>query len=263
MTTNYKYIYGPVASWRLGSSLGIDLLSQESKVCSFDCIYCQLGTVQSKELRRKIYVPTAEVVREIVQIPDLNINYITFAGTGEPTLAANLGKTIKAVRAVRREPIAVLTNGSLCGIDQVKKELSLADLVVVKLDAFSQNSLREINRPAKGLKFEEIINGIQEFRKYYQGKIALQIMFISNNKKEVSKFVKLANQIRPDEIQINTPLRSCPVRPLGKEDICHIINCFLIGTKGIKIVSVYDRRPTKQVVSLSGKDTLRRRGKIK
>lgn len=263
MKTAFKYIYGPVPSWRLGSSLGIDLLSQEEKICNFDCVYCQLGPTKKYTLERKIYVPVEKVVEELEKLPDTNIDYITFSGRGEPALAANLGEAIKAVKLIRKEPIAVLTNSSLIWLDGVRKELILADFVVAKLDACSPGSLQEINRTAKGVEFGSILEGIKEFKKSYQGKLALQIMFTENNKQDINKYGYLANYIKPDEIQVNTPLRNCDIKPLASDKITKIKACFALACKGINIVSVYDKRTPKVVRSISDEGTLKRRGKVK
>jgi len=263
MKPAFKYIYGPVPSWRLGSSLGIDLLSQEEKICNFDCLYCQLGQTKKYTLERKEYVPIKEVIDELGELPDTNIDYITFSGRGEPTLADNLGEGIKAVKLIRKEPVAVLTNSSLIGSDEVREKLALADFVIVKLDAYSLESLREINRSAEGIEFGNILEGIRAFKKNFKRKLALQIMLVDSNKKEVSKFIYLANYIKPDEIQVNTSLRPCNIKPLAKEEILKIKDYFIVGCKGVSVVSVYDERTVKDIISLSDEDTLKRRGKVK
>ncbi len=263
MKSAFKYIYGPVPSWRLGSSLGIDLLSQEEKICNFDCVYCQLRPIKKHTLERKIYVSVKEVIDELGELPETDIDYITFSGRGEPTLAANLGEAIKAVKLIRREPVAVLTNSALIGLDEVRKELVLADLVVAKLDACSPESLREINKPADGIQFGDILEGIRTFKQGHQGKLALQIMFIDNNQNDVNKLIDLANYIKPDEIQLNTPLRPCGVKPLPREEIVKIKDSFILACAGVHVVSAYDGMALKDVISFSDEDTLKRRGKIK
>ncbi|MDD2703211.1 MAG: radical SAM protein [Candidatus Omnitrophica bacterium] len=263
MSYAYKYIYGPLPSWRLGRSLGIDLLSQEEKICNFDCVYCQLGRVKKHTIERRIYVPVEAVIKELREMSDINIDYITFSGRGEPALAANLGEAIKAVQSIRKEPVAVITNSSLMGLDEIRKELLPANFVIAKLDACLPESLKTINRPAQGIGFGNILEGIKGFKKACQGKLALQIMFIENNKQDVDKYVCLANYIQPDEIQVNTPLRPCAVRPLAKEEILRIKDNFISACSGIRIVSVYEENAPEDVVSLSDEDTLKRRGKVK
>ncbi len=262
---NFKYIYGPVSSWRLGSSLGVDLLSQDEKVCSLDCVYCQLGNTPVKTKERKVYTPTKKVIEEIKVLPaDLRADYITFSGMGEPTLAANLGDTIKEIKALRKEKIAVITNSSLIWDKSVRDDLALADLVMAKLDTWSQKSFEKINRPAEGLWFKDVYGGIKAFKREYNTKLAIQIMFFGMNRDEFKKLAGLAFDIDPDEIEINTPLRPCGVKPLSKKEIAGIKAYFEeFGEKaGSKagIVSVYDKG-RKKVKVISKKGTVKRRGK--
>jgi len=258
----FNYIYGPVPSWRLGRSLGIDPISYKGKVCTFDCLYCQIGKTHFLTGKRRIFVPAAKIIKELKSLPPLKIDYITFSGTGEPTLAKNLGQMIKTVKRIRNEKIAVLTNSSLMKRKDVRKDLLLADLVVAKLDAPSQRGLNAVNKPIKAIRFERIIQGIKDFRKHYTGKLALQVMFISKNKKYAAEIARITGKIRPDEIQINTPLRPCRVKPLSKKEL-NIIKRYFIRECGnaIKIVSVYDSKK-KRVKPISDEETLRRRGKI-
>lgn len=265
---DYKYIYGPVPSWRLGSSLGIDPLSQEEKICSFDCIYCQIGKTTIFRNEKKLYVSTEDIISELEMLPQIKIDYITLSGRGEPSLAENLGQIIKAVKTIRREPVAVLTNSSLMDREDVREQLSLADFVVAKLDAYSQESFRKINKPASEIEFSNVLSGIKQFKKDYSGKLALQIMFLEENKENVAELAYLINYIKPDEIQINTPLRPSRVRPLSKDEIIKIKEQIsatynsLSGGKSIDIVSVYDSKEHKQALPISNEDTLKRRGKI-
>ena len=263
MNEKFKYIYGPVPSWRLGSSLGIDLLSQKDKICNFDCIYCQLGRTKEYISKRNIWVPVKELIEELRSLPKIKIDYVTFSGRGEPALAENLGEAIKEVKLIREEKIAVITNGSLVGNEEVRNELSLADLVMVKLDAYSQDSLSRINRPFGEIEFSKILNGIKELRKNYMGKLALQIMFTEENKDKIDEYIYLMNYIKPDEVQVNTPLRRCKVKPLPEREILEIKKRLSFASRNIFINSVYDKEPCRKIASVSDEDTLRRRGKIK
>lgn len=258
----FKYIYGPVQSWRLGSSLGIDLLSQKLKICNFDCNYCQLGKTRIYKNVRKVYVPTEDVLEEIKRLPDIKIDYVTFSGSGEPTLAKNLGEVIRAVKIILKKPVAVLTNSALMDRKDVRKELSFADLVCAKLDACCQKSLENINIPEKSIKFSKILNGIKKFRKIYKGKFALQIMFLENNKNDVSELVDLINEIKPNEVQINTPTRKSMIKPLPKEEIFRIKKDISLKIKFAKIISVYEHKQHKNISPISLKETIKRRQKI-
>lgn len=239
----YKYIYGPVSSWRLGRSLGIDPVSNVQKICTFDCVYCQAGKTNVFSGERKIYVPTADIMEEFASLPPLKVDYITFSGAGEPTLAENLGQLIKEIKKIRSEKIAVLTNSSLMNREDVQKDLMLADFVSAKLDACSEELFAEINQPMQTIRFDAIVKGIKEFKAQYKGTLALQIMFIENNKARAEEIAGLAKEIGPDEIELNTPLRPCDVKPLPVEDLKKIENCFLRNCGNhIKITNVYKQR---------------------
>ncbi|MBO8131870.1 MAG: radical SAM protein [Candidatus Marinimicrobia bacterium] len=253
----FKYVYGPVPSWRLGSSLGIDPLSQKIKVCTFNCIYCQLGKKVLYTDERKVYVETEKVIEEIKRVPEIEIDYITFSGMGEPTLAKNLLEIVRVIRKIRNEKIAILTNSSLINSDDVKKELSEFDLVVAKLDAVDQETFLKINRPMDGVEIRKIIEGVISFKKNYKGKLALQIMFTEENKNHAKEIAKVAAKIHPDEVQINTPLRPSKAKPLDKEELSEISKYF----DGLNYMTVYETE-RKKVVPISEKETMERRGKI-
>jgi len=234
-----EYIYGPVPSWRLGRSLGIDLISGE-KSCSFDCIYCQLGKTVRHIIKREIFVPTAEIIKELESLPQLDIDYITLSGTGEPTLADNLGEVISEIKKRFKNRVAVLTNSSLMHDPQVRRELGLADLVVAKLDAPNETLFRKINQPTNGTTLGLVVNGIKQFNEEHPGKLALQIMFVPQNREFAKDIAILAKEIKPVEVEVNTPLRPCPVKPLSPEELSKIKEMF----KSLKVYSVYDvKRP--------------------
>jgi len=254
---SYRCIYGPVPSWRLGSSLGIDPLSKDEKVCTFDCIYCQLGETRFPTDERKTFVSAREVIDELSSLPTLEIDYITFSGTGEATLAENLGQMIKAIKKIRNEKIAVLTNSSLFNREDVRQDLLLADFVVAKLDAGSQGTFETINRPLKTIKFNTVLKGIKDFKSIYKEKLALQIMFVGENKKYAREIARIAREIAPDEVQINTPLRPCKIKPLPEQELDEIKKYF----EGLNAISVY-KAEIKKVKPVSEENTLKRRGKI-
>lgn len=251
----YKYIYGPVTSWRLGISLGIDPLSQKNKICNFDCIYCQLGRTSVLNDERKEYVPTQEIVNEINSLPAMNIDYLTFSGKGEPTLARNLGDMIEALREVRREKIAVITNSTLMYREDVQQDLFLADFVLAKLDACSEETFVNVNRAMKEVKFKSIIEGISFFKSRYRGKLALQIMFLEHNKNYASEIAKIAREINPDEIELNTPVRPSGVKPLSKKELNELKKYF----EELPVITAYDQEP-QMSEPLNDKDTIDRHG---
>jgi wyosine [tRNA(Phe)-imidazoG37] synthetase (radical SAM superfamily) len=248
-------VYGPVSSWRLGRSLGIDLLSTKGKTCSFDCAYCQLGKTVYPLAERKQFVSLSKLAADLERVKRMSADYATFSGVGEPTLASNLGEAIELVKSVLRLPVAVLTNSSLMTREDVRHELSLADVVVAKLDAHNEELFCQINWPFVEYTLDEIIQGIKLFREEYQKKLALQMMFIKANQSYASEMARIAEQLSPDEVQINTPLRPCAVQPLTPEDISAIQREFA-GVK--RLVTVYEASK-KEVVPLNLEETLRRR----
>lgn len=250
-------IYGPVPSWRLGRSLGVDLLSTVEKTCSFDCTYCQLGRTINPQVERKQFVTTTQLAKELEAVRGISADYVTFSGTGEPTLASNLGEAIKLVKSILPLPVAILTNSSLMPREEVRHELTQANAVVAKVDAPDEQIFRQINRPVVGYSFDQILRSIEQFRKEFKGKLALQMMFIAKNKDYARQMAQIARQISPDEVQLNTPLRPCPTKPLTPEEMAIIEEEF----SGLKAVNVY-QSPKPEVVPLNLKETLRRRPKL-
>jgi len=254
---NYKYIYGPVPSWRLGSSLGVDPLSKGKKVCTFDCVYCQIGKTKLLTDKRETFVKVGDIVEELDSLPYLEIDYITFSGAGEPTIAKNLGQMIKALKRIRNEKIAVITNSSLMHREDVQEDLSRADFVVAKFDASRQDVFELVNQPINTVRFDTIFTALKDFRSRYLGKLALQVMFVEQNKNYAKEIAQIAKEIKPDEVQLNTPLRPCKIKPLAKSEMDTIEKCF----SGFNTVSVYNAEK-KGVKSISSEDTLKRRGKV-
>jgi wyosine [tRNA(Phe)-imidazoG37] synthetase (radical SAM superfamily) len=247
-------IYGPVPSWRLGRSLGVDLLPAGGKTCSFDCIYCQLGRTARRLTQRVEFVPLATVRWELEGVRGVVADYVTFSGIGEPTLAGNLGEAIHLARAILGLPVAVLTNSSLMTREDVRQDLACADIVVASLDAPNEQLFRRINRPVAALRLEDILRGIDLFEAEYGGVLALEMMFVKANKALAAEMAAIARELAPDEVQINTPLRPCAVSPLTASEIAAIRDEFA----GLPVRSVYEAaRPT--VAPLDIRETLRRR----
>ncbi len=239
-----KIVYGPVSSWRLGRSLGIDLICSKEKICSFDCIYCQLGKPFKKTARRSTFVSIEKMRSELAEALQVTTpDVITFSGTGEPTLAENMDLAIKNIRKITNLPLAVLTNSSLMNREHIRSIISKLDIVVAKLDAPNQELFQTINQPADNITFMETIDGIKKFKKIFTGKLALQIMFMYDNMQYVDEIAQLAGDIQPDEVQINTPLRQCPVQPLTDKQLGHIQEKFSI--MGLNTISVYTSKKPK------------------
>jgi len=237
--------------------LGIDLLSPEGKTCSFDCVYCQLGRTPHPLTERAQFVPLERLAEELESVKGLDIDYVTFSGMGEPTLASNLGRAIELVKSVLPFPVAVLTGSSLMMNKEVRQEVALADTVVAKLDAPNEELFQQINRPASGLCLKDIVSGIKKFKQEYKGKLVLQIMFIAENMRHARELAEMAESLSPDEVELNTPLRPCAVPPLPPQDMEVIEEQFA----KLKAVNVY-KSPKPEVQPLDIKQTLKRRPKL-
>ncbi len=248
-----KTVYGPVPSWRFGRSLGLDPVCSEKKICSFDCVYCQLGRTKIKTSQRRPYIDISKLKSELESFEKKNIDVITFSGTGEPTLNSELGDMIGFAKRFGL-PVVVLTNSSLLDDSEVRDALSKADVVAAKLDAPNEEIFQKVNRPLEGLHFERILNGIKAFRKGFKGKLALQMMFIEHNKAYAKEMAELARGIGPDEVQIDTPLRRSAVPPLPPDEIEKIEEIFA----DLPVISVY-KKARPEVVPVDIHETLLRR----
>jgi wyosine [tRNA(Phe)-imidazoG37] synthetase (radical SAM superfamily) len=204
---------------------------------------------------RKEFVSLDRLAQELKAVEGVSADYATFSGVGEPSLASNLGEAIELVKSVLKLPVAVLTNSSLMTRVNVRHELSSADVVVAKVDAPNEELFRGINRPIIRETSDEILEALQLFRDNYRGKLALQMMFVEANKDYAAEMAKIAEQLSPDEVQINTPLRPCAVAPLANQQIANIRAAF----SGVRnIVTAYEaQRP--EVTPMSREDTLLRR----
>ncbi len=210
------YIFGPVRSRRLGFSLGVDIIPY--KVCSLDCPYCQLGRTTVKTIERSPYADTDAIIAELGQVlqEQRKIDYLTLAGSGEPTLASNLGAIIRRIKEITNIPVAVLTNGTLLHLEEVREELSAADLVVPSLDAVSEDVFRMANRPHPLLTVQQMLSGLGQFRAMFHGQLWLEIMLlkgVNDGAEEIEKIKKAIAPIAFDRVQLNTPVR--PPRDSG------------------------------------------------
>jgi len=212
-----RYVFGPVPSRRLGRSLGVDPIA--FKTCNWNCVYCQLGRSTSLRHDRKEYVPTEDVVKEVGQALREHgpggIDWVTFGGSGEPTLHSGLGRMIRAVKEMTDVPVAVLTNGSLLYLPQVQVDLMAADATLPTLDAGTEELYQRINRPRPELIFARLVNGLQAFRRVYGGKLWVQVMLlkgVNDGEEALRDLAAVLARIRPDEVHVTRPVRP-PAEP--------------------------------------------------
>jgi wyosine [tRNA(Phe)-imidazoG37] synthetase (radical SAM superfamily) len=203
-----EYIFGPVPSRRLGRSLGVDLVS--FKTCTYDCIYCQLGRTINKTTKRKEWVPIDIVINQLKAKLRSKPDYITLSGSGEPTLFSRLEELIMKIKDITDIPVAVLTNGSLLWLPEVRKALKSADLVVPSLDAGSSQMFQYVNRPHQDITFSKMLQGLVEFRKDYSGQYWLEVFLlagVTTPEMEVNRLKTCIDAIHPDKVQVNTVTR--------------------------------------------------------
>jgi wyosine [tRNA(Phe)-imidazoG37] synthetase (radical SAM superfamily) len=201
-------IFGPVPSRRLGRSLGVDLVPL--KTCTYDCIYCQLGRTTRKTMQRKEWVPLDGVLEQLKERLSSNPDYITLSGSGEPTLYSRVDELIDRIRAMTDVPVAVLTNGSLLWQEDVRHQLISADLVIPSLDAGDETMFRLVNRPHEKISFEQMLNGLVDFRREFRGEYWLEVFIIGAYTAipgELAKVAKCVDRICPDRVQLNTVTR--------------------------------------------------------
>lgn len=219
MTDKRKYLYGPVPSRRLGLSCGIDIVPL--KVCTLDCIYCQLGTTARTTIERKEYLPIEPVLAELKEAlaEGLEANYITLAGSGEPTLNSRLGELIDGIKKLTNIPVAILTNGTLLYRKDVRADCVKADVVMPSLDAGDEQTFQKINRPNGIISIEKLISGLCTFRKEFSGQIWLEVFFvegINTDAEHITKIKKTIEMINPDKVQLNTAVRPAAVPNIKK-----------------------------------------------
>ena len=222
MSDEKKYFYGPVPSRRLGLSYGVDIVP--FKVCTLDCIYCQLGKSTDLTIERSNYGPIEPILAELEEIlsKGLKTEFITIAGSGEPTLNLQLGKLIEGIKNITDIPVAILTNGTLFYNEDVRTDCAKADVVIPSLDAGDAETFQKVNRPHRDINIENLISGLSEFRDEFSGQIWLEVFFVESLNTKSDHIAKIRNaidRIRPDKVQLNTAVRPTAEPNLKRLDI--------------------------------------------
>ena len=243
----YKHLFGPVPSRRLGMSLGVDLVPK--KVCSLNCVYCEVGKTTELTLERKEYINYDEIVAELASYFQNNLDpdYITFSGYGEPTLNIRIGDIISFIKQHKPNiPIAVLTNGTLLYDKNVRESLKKADVVLPSLDAATEGVFRKINRPQKTLILEKYVKGLITFCNEFKGEVWLEIFILPGYNDSLSELIALKEtilRINPDTIQLNTLDRPGVIKNLRsatKEELQQIVDFWKLNN--VEIIAASKER---------------------
>jgi len=222
-----KYVYGPVPSRRLGQSLGIDTIPL--KTCNWNCVYCQLGRTVPLTNERREYFPGEEILAEVKAALNSRqpgeIDWVTFVGSGEPTLHNGISWLILEVKLLTNLPIAVITKVSLLYLPEVRRDLVWADVVMPSLDAGTAVLYRQLNRAHPEVTFERLVDGLITFRQEFSGKIWIEVMLVqglNDTEAALQDIAAVLRRIRPDEVHINLPTRPPAetwVRPSDEEGL--------------------------------------------
>ena len=219
------YLFGPVPSRRLGRSLGVDLIPR--KTCPYDCLYCEVGPTTRQTLKRKDY-HTQAIIQELqdyLKSPAAELDYITLAGSGEPTLNLGLPRIITAIKELTDKPVAVLTNGALLYLPEVHRDLKAADVILPSLDSALEKTWRAINRPLPEMSLAQLIEGLYALRREYPGQIWLEIMILkgmNDSQEELEALRQVIEKLAPDKVQLNTavrPVMDAAALPLNQEEM--------------------------------------------
>ncbi len=207
-----RFVFGPVPSRRLGQSLGIDTIPL--KTCNWNCVYCQLGRSEPLIHERKEYFPREAILEELGDVLAAHrpgeIDWITFVGSGEPTLHSGMGWLIREVKKLTDIPVSVITNGSLLYLPEVRAELAPADAVMPTLDAGNPQLYRKINRPWPELTYETLVEGLRAFRAAYNGRLWIEVMLVkglNDSEEALRELADVMKSIGPDQVHLLLPDR--------------------------------------------------------
>lgn len=204
----YNYLFGPVPSRRLGVSLGIDLVP--FKTCTLDCVYCECGETTLLTNERKEYVPAKAVIAELEKyLSDFpRLDYITFSGSGEPTLNSEIGTIVEHLKSnYPRYKLCLLTNGTLFSNIAVRSAVKKIDMIIPSLDAASEAGFKAINRPHKDIQCRDVITGLIKLREHYRGTLMMEIFIVpglNDSVEDLALIKKTLTDIKPDRVQVGT-----------------------------------------------------------
>ncbi|RLE54641.1 MAG: radical SAM protein [Thermoprotei archaeon] len=244
------HVFGPVSSRRLGSSLGVRNVPY--KVCTYSCIYCQAGPTTVKTVRRTQFYDLRELIKELEDVvKSVEVNYVTFVPSGEPTLDIQLGKAARLVKKFGRR-VAVLTNASLLWLSDVIEDLMVFDYVSLKIDAVNEDLWRRINRPHKSIALDQVLSGVKEFTKKYNGLLTTETMLVhgvNDTEDHIENLAKFIKGLRVDKAYISIPVRPPTekwVKPPTEEALVKAYSIFVkhLGEKRVEVLSSLEPPPS-------------------
>lgn len=238
----FKHVFGPVPSRRLGVSLGVDLVTPKS--CNMNCVFCECGATRELKLKRESFKDIDEVKNEILEaIKIVKPDYITFSGSGEPTLSKDLGKIIEWIKSNLEIKVCVITNSLLLEDNEVVKELEKADLIMPTLNSVDNLIFKKINRPSAQIDVSQVMRGLENLSKKYKGKIYIESFIIeglNDSNEHTEKMVVFLKNINFTKLQLNTldrPGTENWVQPASYETMQRIKNKYLeLGISNVEIV---------------------------
>lgn len=238
----FKHVFGPVPSRRLGVSLGVDLVTPKS--CNMNCVFCECGATRELKLKRESFKDIDEVKNEILEaIKIVKPDYITFSGSGEPTLSKDLGKIIEWIKSNLEIKVCVITNSLLLEDNEVVKELEKADLIMPTLNSVDNLIFKKINRPSAQIDVSQVMRGLENLSKKYKGKIYIESFIIeglNDSNEHTEKMVTFLKNINFTKLQLNTldrPGTENWVQPASYETMQRIKNKYLkLGISNVEIV---------------------------
>lgn len=238
----YKHVFGPVPSRRLGVSLGVDLVKPKS--CNMNCVFCECGATPKLSTKRESFKDIKEVEKELKSVlKDVTPDYITFSGSGEPTLSKDLGKIVKWIKNNTDVKVCLITNGLLLKEDEVIEEISDVDLIIPTLNSVNNEVFHKINRPDKNVDISMVMEGLRKLSaSCYKGKIYLETFIIeglTDRKEDIEKMAKFLQKIRFDKLQLNSLARRGAeswVKPASIECLKNVEKIF--HENGIKNVEI-------------------------
>ena len=209
-SSSYRYLFGPVPSRRLGLSLGVDL--NPMKVCTENCVFCQVGRTTELTIERREWVPTDEVLAEFDRwaAAGNQADYATLSGSGEPTMHSEFGAVMRHMKAAGKFKTALLSNGSLMWMPEVRRDAAVADVVKVTLSAWDEESFQRIHRPAEGVTFARLLEGERALRKEFRGQLWVEVMLMpgfNDAPEQVKAMAEQVSSLEADAVHLNTTTR--------------------------------------------------------